>query len=72
MHSISVLDENGNVNVLQYYKDANSKNHEAFWDGKIAACSCKHFEFWEILCLHILSVFIHKDCHVIPFNYLPS
>lgn len=25
-----------------------------------------------ILCRHILSIFLHKDCHEIPSNYLPS
>ena len=35
-------------------------------------CSCKHFEFWGILCRHILSVFLQKDCyHILPLN-LPS
>ena len=35
-------------------------------------CSCKHFEFWGILCRHILGVFLHKDCYYIPPLYLPS
>ncbi|CAJ2656922.1 unnamed protein product [Trifolium pratense] len=61
-----------NDNVLRFYKDINSRKHEVFWDGKIATCSCKHFEFWGVLCRHILSIFIHKDCHEIPSNYLPS
>lgn len=43
-----------------------------FWDGETSTCSCKHFEFWGILCRHILSVFLHKDCYRIPSLYLPS
>ncbi|KAG4937911.1 hypothetical protein JHK82_045720 [Glycine max] len=68
----SIHHENGNEFVLRYYKDANSRKHMVFWDGKIATCSCKYFEFWGILCRHILSIFLHKDCHEIPSNYLPS
>ncbi|CAL5191621.1 unnamed protein product [Lathyrus oleraceus] len=68
----SIHHQNGNAFVLRYYKDANSRKHMVFWDGKIATCSCKHFEFWGILCRHILSIFLHKDCHEIPSNYLPS
>jgi len=55
--------ENGNVFVLGYYKDANSIKHTVFWDGKIATCTCKHFVFLRILFRHILSIFLHKDCH---------
>ncbi|RZB71604.1 Protein FAR1-RELATED SEQUENCE 11 [Glycine soja] len=68
----SIHHENGNEFVLRYYKDANSRKHMVFWDGKIATCSCKYFEFWGILCRHILSIFLHKDCHEIPSNYLLS
>ncbi|CAJ2660759.1 unnamed protein product [Trifolium pratense] len=68
----SIHHENGNEFVLRYYKDGNSRKHMVFWDGKIATCSCKYFEFWGILCRHILSIFLHKDCHEIPSNYLPS
>ncbi|KAG4925261.1 hypothetical protein JHK87_050801 [Glycine soja] len=68
----SIHHENGNEFVLRYYKDANSRKHMVFWDGKIATCSCKYFEFWGILCRHILSIFLHKDCHEILSNYLPS
>lgn len=38
----------------------------------MATCSCKLFEFWGILCRHILSIFLQKDCHEIPSNYLSS
>lgn len=33
-------------------------------------CSCKNFEFWDILYRHILRVFIHNDCFRIPYVYL--
>lgn len=68
----SIHHENDNMFVLRYYKDVNNRKHVVFWDGKIATCSCKNFEFWGILCRHILSIFLHKDCHEFPSNYLPS
>ncbi|KAJ8420880.1 hypothetical protein Cgig2_027208 [Carnegiea gigantea] len=34
--------------------------------------SCKKFEFFEILCRHILRIFLQKDSHKIPSAYLPS
>ena len=43
--------------------------HKVFWDGKVAKCSCKNFEFVGILCRHILSVFIHKDYFEVPSTY---
>ena len=36
---------------------------------KIARCSCKNFEFRGIL--HILRLFLQKDCYEIPSAYLP-
>ena len=42
------------------------------WDGELATCSCKNFEFWGILCRHIPSIFFYKDCYKIPSKYLPS
>ena len=62
----SVLQENGIEFVLQYYKDETSQKHMVFWDGEMTTCSCKHFEFWSILCHHVLRVFLHKDCYKIP------
>ena len=58
--------------VLQYYKDETSQKHKVLWDCEVTNCSCKHFEFWGILCRHILNVFLHKDCYHIPPMYLPS
>ena len=68
----SVLQENNIEFVLQYYKDETSQRHKVLWDGKMTYCSCKNFEFWGILCRHILSVFLYKDCFHIPPLYLPS
>ena len=57
--------------MLQYYKDETSQRHKVLWDGKMTYCSCKNFEFWGILCRHVLSVFFYKDCYQIPSLYLP-
>ena len=67
-----VLQENGSEFVLQYYKDKTSKKHKVLWDGEMTNCSCNHFEFWGILCRHILRIFLHKDRHRIPYMYLLS
>ncbi|KEH19343.1 hypothetical protein MTR_8g447350 [Medicago truncatula] len=52
----------------KYYKEVNSRKHVVFWDGEVDTCSSKLFEFWGILCRHILSIFLQE----IPSNYLPS
>ena len=62
----SVLQENCIEFVLQYYKDETSQRHKVLWDAKMTYCSCKNFEFWGILCHHVLSVFLHKDYYQIP------
>ena len=67
----SVHQENRIEFVLQYYKDENSQKYKVLWDGEMTNCSCKH-EFWAILCHHILSIFLHKDCYHISPLYLPS
>ena len=67
-----VHEENCIEFVLQYYKDETSLKQTVLWDGEITNCSCKYFEFWCILCHHILSVFLHKDCYHIPLVYLLS
>ena len=61
----SIDNENGNVFVFRFYKEVNSREHVVFWDVKVGTCNCKLFEFWGILCHHILSIFLHKDIHVI-------
>ncbi|KAG5561288.1 hypothetical protein RHGRI_004349 [Rhododendron griersonianum] len=68
----SLVGESGHEFVVKHHKEINSKNCIVFWDGERTSCSCKHFEFWGILCRHILSVFFHKDCYEIPFLYLPT
>ena len=45
----SIVYMNGNEFVLRYYTGASRKEHHIFWDGQIARCSCKNFEFWGIL-----------------------
>ncbi|KAM7489571.1 hypothetical protein LguiB_027055 [Lonicera macranthoides] len=69
----SLIHEDGYMFVLKYYEDTcYNKRHNVFWDGEMAICSCKYFEFWGILCWHILSVFLRKDCYKIPSHYLQS
>ncbi|KAH7849775.1 hypothetical protein Vadar_022801 [Vaccinium darrowii] len=67
----SLVSENGNSFIVKHHKETNSKKRIVFWDGETTTRSCKHFEFWGILCRHILSAFLHKDCYEIPFTYLP-
>jgi hypothetical protein len=57
--------------TVKYYKEQHSQKHKVFWDGDVVGCSCKHFEFWGILCRHVLTIFLHKDCFQIPTRYLP-
>ncbi|XWS68449.1 hypothetical protein CRYUN_Cryun04dG0091000 [Craigia yunnanensis] len=68
----SVLRQDECAFFLKHYKEPTSQNHMVHWDGKLATCSCKQFEFLGILCRHILSVFIHNDCYEIPQIYFPS
>lgn len=56
---------------MKYYKNLHSQTHEVSWEGDVVTCSCKNFEFWGIVCRHILSVFLHEDCFQIPATYLP-
>ena len=55
--------------IVRHHKDIGFNKHEVIWDGMVAKCSCKYFEFVGILFRHILSVFIHKDCFDIPPAY---
>ncbi|KAL4644214.1 hypothetical protein ACB092_02G147900 [Castanea dentata] len=68
----SIHQENCIEFVLQYYKNETSQKHKVLWGGEVTNCSCKNFEFWGILCHHILSVFLHRDCYHIPPMYLSS
>ncbi|XVF54423.1 hypothetical protein PTKIN_Ptkin05aG0179100 [Pterospermum kingtungense] len=69
----AILHENGCEFLVQYCMETSSTRMRlVFWDGNLATCTCKKFEFLGILCQHILSVFLHKDCYEIPSMYLPS
>lgn len=57
--------------LVQYYKEGETQKHKVSWDGQAGSCACKHFEFWGILCRHILSVFIHEGVFTIPSLYFP-
>lgn len=46
---------------LRHHKDVQYNKQSVIWNGKVATCSCIHFEFVGILCRHILSVLLHKD-----------
>ncbi|XP_023750563.1 protein FAR1-RELATED SEQUENCE 11-like [Lactuca sativa] len=63
----SVREENDTSFIVKHYKAA--RCHQVVWDGKMAKCTCKNFEFVGILCRHILSVFLRKDCFEIPSSY---
>jgi hypothetical protein len=56
------------VFVLRFYKDINSMKHVVFWDGKVATCSCKHFEFWGgagVLVFFFIKIVMNslRTCH---------
>lgn len=36
----------GHKFTVRYYERFHCKNHQVFWDGNTALCSCKNFEFW--------------------------
>ncbi|KAJ8421471.1 hypothetical protein Cgig2_010783 [Carnegiea gigantea] len=65
----SLVYEDGKEFILKHYK-SDGRMHTVFWDGSITLCNCKNFEFWGILCHHMLRVFIQKDCFRIPPCYL--
>ena len=60
-------EENCTSFIVRHYKA--TRWHQVVWDGKMAKCTCKNFEFVGILCRHILSVLIHKGCFEIPSSY---
>ncbi|KAJ8440162.1 hypothetical protein Cgig2_003487 [Carnegiea gigantea] len=66
----SVVHEEGNEFILKHYK-SDSRMHKVLRDGSITFCNCENFQFWGILCCHILPVFIQKDCFHISSCYLP-
>ncbi|KAL4588647.1 hypothetical protein LXL04_001539 [Taraxacum kok-saghyz] len=53
--------------IVKHYKA--TRCHQVVWDGKMAKCTCKNFEFVGILCRHILCVLLHKGCFDIPSSY---
>ncbi|XP_074265499.1 protein FAR1-RELATED SEQUENCE 11-like [Silene latifolia] len=59
------------VFIVRHYKELRAQKHNVVWNCDNISCSCKLFEFWGILCRHVLSVFIHKDRFDIPVRYLP-
>ncbi|XP_057532184.1 protein FAR1-RELATED SEQUENCE 11-like [Amaranthus tricolor] len=67
----SIIPAEGKMFTVTYFEGVTPRNHRVFWDGVSASCSCKNFEFWGILCRHILRVFSHTDCFKIPSLYLP-
>ncbi|KAL2896054.1 Protein FAR1-RELATED SEQUENCE 11 [Bienertia sinuspersici] len=67
----SVMHDQGNTFFVRYFEGATPRNHSVFWGGVMASCSCKNFEFWGVLCRHILRVFSHTNCFKIPSLYLP-
>ncbi|XP_071695915.1 protein FAR1-RELATED SEQUENCE 11-like [Rutidosis leptorrhynchoides] len=60
--------EENTVNFIVKHHTA-TKLHNVIWDGQVAKCTCKNFEFVGILCRHILSVFIHEGCFEVLSNY---
>lgn len=67
----SIIHVEGNEFSLKYFQGDTARLHKVFWDGSVSSCSCKNFEFWGILCRHILRVYMHSDCFEIPRFYLP-
>ena len=63
----SIQEENCTTFIVNHHKA--TRHQTVFWDGKVAICSCKYFEFVGILCCHILRVLVHKDCFEIPSMY---
>ncbi|XP_071695857.1 protein FAR1-RELATED SEQUENCE 11-like [Rutidosis leptorrhynchoides] len=63
-----VPENDGSKFIVKHHKA--TRCHTVFWDGKVAMCTCKNFEFVGILCRHILCVFIHVGCFEIPSIYL--
>ena len=66
-----ICEENHVEFTVKYYKEQHSQKRKVLWDGDVVGCSCKHFEFRGILCRHVLTIFLHKDCFEIPISYLP-
>ncbi|KAK1419174.1 hypothetical protein QVD17_28334 [Tagetes erecta] len=63
----SAWKENDTSFIVKHYKA--DRLHKVVWDGKMAECTCKNFEFVGILCRHVLSVLLHTGCFEIPSSY---
>lgn len=63
----AVRKENGTSFIVKHYNAA--RCHKVVWDGKMAKCTCRNFEFIGILCRHVLSVLLHMGCFEIPSSY---
>ncbi|KAJ8427034.1 hypothetical protein Cgig2_032862 [Carnegiea gigantea] len=57
--------------VVQHHGTGATSKHRVCQDSEKVGCSYKHFEFWKILCRHILSVFVHMDCFCVPSICFP-
>ncbi|KAL2901775.1 Protein FAR1-RELATED SEQUENCE 11, partial [Bienertia sinuspersici] len=69
--SYTMMQVDANKFIVRFFEGNTARHHKVFWDGYTALCSCKNFEFWGIICRHILRVFCQRDCFVIPPSYLP-
>ncbi|XP_056693201.1 protein FAR1-RELATED SEQUENCE 11 [Spinacia oleracea] len=67
----SIIHVEGDEFIVRYYKGEDKISHGVFWNGNTSMCSCKNFQFWGILCRHIVRVLFHKDCFKISSSYLP-
>lgn len=58
---------------VQHYKEQHSQKHIKFCGMvmQLISCSCKNFEFWGILCCHVLTIFLHMDYFQVSIRYLP-
>ncbi|KAJ8422754.1 hypothetical protein Cgig2_023375 [Carnegiea gigantea] len=60
----SLVHEDGKQFISKHYK-SNGRMHMVFCDGSITLWNYANFEFWGMLCRHIL-----RDCFHIPPGYL--
>ncbi|KAK9054089.1 hypothetical protein SSX86_025166 [Deinandra increscens subsp. villosa] len=63
----SASNENDTSFIVKHYTA--NRLHKVVWDGKMAKCTCKNFEFIGILCRHVLCVLLHTGCFEIPSSY---
>ncbi|XVF49316.1 hypothetical protein PTKIN_Ptkin04bG0001600 [Pterospermum kingtungense] len=46
----SILIQHGGEFLMQNYRESTIQKHMVYWDGKLATCTCRQFEFSGILC----------------------